>query len=78
MFTTLIPQFVDAVEPAVAQTLLLAAIFIGMGVVWLTSYALLVAKIGVLLKRSVVRRVLNALTGAVLTGLGARLVFTER
>jgi RhtB (resistance to homoserine/threonine) family protein len=78
VFTTLIPQFVDADGPAVAQTLLLAAIFIGMGFVWLTSYALLVAKVGELLKRSVVRRALNAVTGTVLTALGVRLAVTDR
>jgi len=78
VFTTLIPQFVDAGAPAVAQTLLLAAIFIGMGLVWLTSYALLVAKVGSLLKRSAVRRALNAVTGTVLTALGVRLAFTDR
>lgn len=78
VFTTLIPQFVHAGDPAVAKTLLLAAIFIGMGLVWLTSYALLVAKVGELLKRSVVRRVLNAVTGTVLAALGVRLAFTDR
>ena len=78
VFTTLIPQFVDPGDPAVAQTLLLAAIFIGMGLVWLTSYALLVAKVGALLKRSAVRRALNAVTGTVLTALGVRLAFTDR
>lgn len=78
VFTTLIPQFVDPGEPAVAQTLLLAVIFICMGLVWLTSYALLVAKIGALLKRSVVRRALNAVTGTVLTVLGVRLAFERR
>jgi RhtB (resistance to homoserine/threonine) family protein len=78
VFTTLIPQFVDAGNPAIAQTLLLAAIFIAMGLVWLTSYALLVAKVGELLKRSVVRRVLNAVTGTVLTALGVRLALTDR
>jgi RhtB (resistance to homoserine/threonine) family protein len=78
VFTTLIPQFVHAGDPAVAKTLLLAAIFIGMGLVWLTSYALLVAKVGELLRRSVVRRVLNAVTGTVLAALGVRLAFSDR
>ena len=78
VFTTLIPQFVDAGGPAVAQTLLFAAIFIAMGLVWLTSYALLVARIGAVLKRSGVRRVLNAVTGTVLTALGLRLAVTDR
>jgi RhtB (resistance to homoserine/threonine) family protein len=78
VFTTLIPQFVDAGAPAVAQTLLLAAIFIGMGLVWLTSYALLVAKVGEHLRRSGVRRALNAVTGTVLSTLGVRLALTDR
>ena len=78
VFTTLIPQFVERGDPVVAQTLLLAAIFIGMGLVWLTSYALLVARVGALLKRSAVRRALNAVTGTVLTALGVRLAVTDR
>ena len=78
VFTTLIPQFVDPGGPAVAQTLLLAAIFIAMGLVWLTSYALLVAKVGAVLKRSGVRRALNAVTGVVLTTLGVRLALERR
>lgn len=78
VFTTLIPQFVDPGKPAVAQTLLLAAVFICMGLVWLTSYALLVARIGALLRRSPVRRVLNAVTGTVLTALGVRVAVTDR
>ena len=78
VFTTLIPQFVAPGDPAIAKTLLLAAIFIGMGLLWLTSYALLVAKVGELLKRSCVRRALNAATGTVLTALGVRVAFADR
>lgn len=78
VFTTLIPQFVDPDRPAAAQTLLLASIFIGMGLVWLTSYALLVAKVGALLRRSAVRRVMNTVTGMILTGLGVRLAVERR
>lgn len=78
VFTTLIPQFVDPGDPAVAQTLLLAAVFICMGLVWLTSYALLVARVGAFLKRSTVRRVLNAVTGTVLTALGVRVAVSDR
>jgi threonine/homoserine/homoserine lactone efflux protein len=78
VFTTLIPQFVDTGGAAAAQTLLLAAIFIAIGLAWLISYALLVAKAGALLKRSAVRRVLNAVTGTVLTALGVRLAFERR
>ena len=78
VFTTLIPQFVDPDGPALAQTLLLATVFICMGLVWLTAYALLVAKVAAVLKRSAVRRVLHAVTGTVLTALGVRLAFERR
>lgn len=78
VFTTLIPQFVEPGDPAVAQTILLAAIFIGMGLVWLTSYALLVAQVGELLRRPVVRRALNATIGTVLTAFGFRLALERR
>jgi RhtB (resistance to homoserine/threonine) family protein len=77
VFTTLIPQFVDANEGA-AQSFLFSAVFICMGLVWLMTYALLVAKIGELLKQPAVRRVLNAVTGAVLTAFGVRLAFERR
>ncbi len=78
VFTTLIPQFVDPAAPAAAQTLLLAAIFICMGLLWLTSYALLVARAGALLRRPAVRRALNAVTGTVLVALGVRLALERR
>lgn len=78
VFTTLIPQFVAPGEPAIAKTLLLAAIFVGMGFIWLTSYALLVARVGAALRRPAVRRISNAVTGAVLTALGVRLASERR
>jgi RhtB (resistance to homoserine/threonine) family protein len=77
VFTSLIPQFVDAGDAAV-QTLAFAAIFIVMGVIWLTSYALLVAQIGSLLKRDLAQRLLRAVTGAVLAVLGVRLALQDR
>jgi threonine/homoserine/homoserine lactone efflux protein len=78
VYTTLIPQFVDRGGLEVAQTFLLAGVFIAMGLVWLTGYALLVARIGVLLRRSSVRRVVNAIAGTILTALGIRLAFERR
>jgi threonine/homoserine/homoserine lactone efflux protein len=78
VYTTLIPQFVDRGGSQAAQTFLLAGVFIAMGLVWLTGYALLVARLGSLLRRSPVRRVVNAVAGAMLTALGVRLAFERR
>ena len=78
VYTTLIPQFVDRGGSEIAQTFLLAAVFITMGLVWLTGYALLVAEAGALLRRPSVRRVVNTVSGAVLTALGFRLALERR
>jgi threonine/homoserine/homoserine lactone efflux protein len=78
VYTTLIPQFVDRGGSEVAQTFALAGVFIAMGLVWLTGYALLVAEAGALLRRPRVRRVVNAVSGAVLTALGLRLALERR
>jgi RhtB (resistance to homoserine/threonine) family protein len=78
VYTTLIPQFVDRGGSELVQTFLLAGVFIAMGLLWLIGYALLVAKIGSLLRRSAVRRAVNAVAGTVLTALGVRLAFERR
>jgi threonine/homoserine/homoserine lactone efflux protein len=78
VYTTLIPQFVDRGGSETAQTFVLAGVFIAMGLVWLTGYALLVAQAGTLLRRPSVRRVVNAVSGAVLTALGVRLALERR
>ena len=78
VYTTLIPQFVDRGGSETAQTFLLAGVFIAMGLAWLTGYALLVAQAGLLLRRSAVRRVVNAVSGAILTMLGVRLALERR
>jgi threonine/homoserine/homoserine lactone efflux protein len=77
VFTTLIPQFVGSTG-GLAETLLLASVFIAMGLVWLTGYALLVARVGAVLRRSAVRRTLSALTGAVLVAFGVRVAAERR
>ena len=78
VFTTLIPQFVERGGSEIAQTFLLAAVFIAMGLVWLTGYALLVAQAGAFLRTPAVRRAVDAVSGAVLTALGIRLAFERR
>ena len=78
VFTTLIPQFVDRGGSEVAQTFLLAGVFVAMGLTWLTAYALLVARIGVLLRSSRIRRAVSAVAGTMLTALGVRLALERR
>jgi threonine/homoserine/homoserine lactone efflux protein len=73
LFLTLLPQFVSADEPKLATTAVLAAIFLGMAVLWWRMFSLLVAALGRLLSRERVRLILERATGAVLIGLAVRL-----
>ena len=72
-FTSLLPQFADSF----AGLLTLGLLFACMTVMWLSTYAAVVARAGDALRRPAVRRVLNAVTGAILVALGLRLA-TER
>jgi threonine/homoserine/homoserine lactone efflux protein len=70
-FTSLLPQF--ATRPSLVVLLFLGLVFCLMTLIWLTAYAFALAKAGDFLRRSRVRRALDALTGAVLVALGLRL-----
>jgi threonine/homoserine/homoserine lactone efflux protein len=76
-FPSLLPQFVPAGEPSFAPLLILGLLFCTMTFVWLTVYALVVSRAQSFLRRTGVRRALEAVTGTVLVALGLRLA-TER
>ena len=77
-YLTFLPQFVPSGSPVLERSLLLAGIHIGMGFVWLSTYAVLVDRFAALLATDRVRRRLQAITGALLLGLGARLAFERQ
>lgn len=77
-FTSLLPQFVSPREPILEPFLLLGGLFVLMTLVWLCSYALLTARLSVVLARPAVKAALDAVTGVVLVGLGVRLALEPR
>jgi threonine/homoserine/homoserine lactone efflux protein len=77
-FPSLLPQFVPAGDPAFLPLLLLGLVFCSLTFVWLSAYAVVVARAGDLLRRSRVRRAMEAVTGAVLVALGLRLAAEQR
>jgi RhtB (resistance to homoserine/threonine) family protein len=72
-YSTFLPQFITPGDPVLATSLLLAGIHIVMGVVWLFSYAAMVARAGDVLRRPRVKAAIERLTGAVLIAFGLRL-----
>jgi len=73
-FTSLLPQFGSSFAALLAHGCLFAA----MTFVWLSAYGAVVAGVGAALLRPRVRRALDAVTGAVLVGLGVRLASHDR
>ena len=70
-FTTLLPQFISEDDPYVAKSILLAALFVVIGLTWLVLYGFVV---GAVARSRGFRRTIEAVTGVVLTALGLRLV----
>jgi threonine/homoserine/homoserine lactone efflux protein len=69
-FTSLLPQFGSA---SFGALLGLGLLFCTMTLAWLAAYAFAVARAGDVLRRSNVRRAVDAVTGTVLVAFGARL-----
>jgi threonine/homoserine/homoserine lactone efflux protein len=78
LFTSLIPQFVTPGPDAGVQSGILALAFVAAGFVWITRFALAASTFSDLLRRSRVRRAIDALAGAVLVALGFRLAVDAR
>jgi len=76
-FASLLPQFVPAGESTFAALAGLGLVFCTMTFVWLTGYAIAVARAGDVLRRPRVRRWLDGLTGGALVVLGLRIATTE-
>jgi threonine/homoserine/homoserine lactone efflux protein len=73
-FTSLLPQFGSRFTVLTLLGLMFCAMTFG----WLCCYALVVARLDGLLRRSSLRRVFDAATGTVLVALGVRLAVERR
>lgn len=78
LFTSLIPQFVAPGQSAPLQAAILAGIFVAITLVWLTGYALAASAAQQVLRRNRVQRMMRAITGTALVGLGIRLAAETR
>lgn len=72
-FMALLPQFVPAGGATFWWSALLGLVFCVLTFLWLACYAFVVAKAGSFLRTPRVKRVLDAVTGTVLVGLGVRI-----
>jgi threonine/homoserine/homoserine lactone efflux protein len=77
-FTSLLPQFAPAGGASFVAMLALGLVFCTLTLVWLAAYAAAVDRAGQFLRKTSVRRVLDAVTGTVLVAFGLRLAAEER
>jgi RhtB (resistance to homoserine/threonine) family protein len=77
-YLTFLPQFIDPSGNVLAQSLLFAVAHSVMGILWLSLYAYVLARLSAFFARAGVRRWLERVTGAVLIGLGVRLALERR
>ena len=77
-FSSLLPQFAQSGSSTFASMLLLGVVFVGMTLAWLSVYAMVVARVGHVLRRPRIRRAFDALMGAILVAFGVRLAFDQR
>jgi threonine/homoserine/homoserine lactone efflux protein len=77
-YLTFLPQFIAPGDPVLRLSLLLASVHVAMGLVWLAIYARALRRLDRALKRSAIRRSLEALTGTFLILLGVRLALVRR
>jgi threonine/homoserine/homoserine lactone efflux protein len=71
-YVTLLPQFIPSGAPVLPVSLLLAGIHAVEGIIWLGLVAVVVSRVGAVMRRASVRRALERVTGVVLIGFGAR------
>jgi threonine/homoserine/homoserine lactone efflux protein len=69
-YITALPTFVPDGAPVLATSMLLAAIHVAMGIIWLAAVALMVERARALLARRRARRRLEQATGVALVGFG--------
>jgi threonine/homoserine/homoserine lactone efflux protein len=77
-FTSVLPQFVGGDRSVLVPSLVHGGIFILMGVVWLSAYALVAVKASSVLARRRVKAAIDRLTGMILIGFGIRLALERR
>jgi threonine/homoserine/homoserine lactone efflux protein len=77
-FSSLLPQFVEPGSGAGAAMLGLGIVFVAMTTIWLSGYAVVVARAGNVLRKPRIRRAIDAVMGAILVAFGVRLAAESR
>jgi threonine/homoserine/homoserine lactone efflux protein len=78
LFLTLLPQFVADGEARLRTTAILAAVFLGIAVLWWRTFSLAIGPISRVLRGRRSRRLLDAVAGSALVAVSARVALEGR
>ncbi len=76
-YLAMLPQFISPKGPVLSQSVLLASIHSGMGILWLCFFASAIERFRSFLSQRKVRQTLDSITGGVLIALGFRLALAR-
>lgn len=77
-FASLLPQFTPDGGASFSALLVLGTVFSALTFAWLAAYAVVIARVGDVLRRPPIRRAIEAVTGALLIALGLRIATEQR
>jgi threonine/homoserine/homoserine lactone efflux protein len=77
-FASVLPQFAPPGDGMLSRLLLLGVVFSLLTFLWLTAYAVAIARAGRLLRGSRVAQLVEGVAGLILIGLGVRIATEER
>jgi RhtB (resistance to homoserine/threonine) family protein len=77
-YIAFLPQFIDASDPVLAKSLLLASIHNGLSLLWLGALVAIIARGSTWIQRPHIQKRLSRISGAILIALGLRLALESR
>ena len=77
-YIAFLPQFIDASDPVLAKSLLLASIHNGLSLLWLGALVTIIARGSTWMQRPHIQKRLSHISGAILIALGLRLALESR
>ncbi len=72
-YMAFLPQFINPGDPVFLKSIFLTGIHFIMGIIWLVSLSIFLNQIKEFLEKSIVKRVMESLTGTILIGFGIKL-----
>lgn len=75
-YMAFLPQFIDPAYSALTQSLMMASVHFAIGMLWLSTLAVMVNRARLMLQRPQIAQIIDSITGVLLVGFGVKLATT--